>query len=149
MHCESHTTSPQLPSNLGSSYSSTQQSCTMHAAPCLVCSSWQFETGSQVWRTAHYRQCLSCCKRKEHGVTDTHCFLLTTAACAQQRGAGKPQPQHTVHSQGHQSAAGGPEQGPSSTARATAGKAAQAHAGLCSSTAGETMPLCLRKCDTC
>lgn len=73
----------------------------------------------------------------QHGTADMHGVLLTTAVCALQRGAGEPQPQHTVHSQGHQNAAGGPEQGSSSTARTSAGKAAQAHAGLCSSTAGE------------
>jgi hypothetical protein len=56
--------------------------------------------------------------------------------CLTQGGVSQSEPQHTVHSQGHQVTAGGAQQGPGSTTRATAGKAAQAHAGLCSSTAG-------------
>lgn len=65
-------------------------------------------------------------------VHTVHCVLHTP----EQGGACQPEPQHTVHSQGHQDAAGGPQQGAGLTARAAAGKVAKADAGLCSSTAG-------------
>lgn len=65
-------------------------------------------------------------------VHTVNCVLHTP----EQGGACQPEPQHTVHSQGHQDAAGGPQQGAVLTARAAAGKVAKADAGLCSSTAG-------------